>query len=293
MNRHVLKYYFAEGVRGIFLHGFSSFAAIGVITACLIIMGSFSLVAVNVRTAIAELEQQNEILVILEKDLTEAAAKSVGTKISAMDNVRDRIYDSREDVLLQMTEKLGAEYMEGISPDVVVPQYRVYLEDIALAPETTRKLEGLTGVDEVKSAEREMAGFVSVRQIAEIVSVALIALLLVISLFIMSNTIKLATFDRREEIGIMRVVGATKGFIRWPFVVEGFLLGILSGVIAFFIEWLAYNRFAGILADKFGGVMTLMPFQEIRLLLLLVFVLTGFLVGIGGSVMAIRKYLRA
>ena len=294
MNRHVVKYYFAEGLRGIFLHGFGSFAAIGVIAACLLIMGSFSLVAFNVRAGISALEQNNEILVFLDDDLTDAQAKSVGTRINAtIDNVRNVIYVSREDVQQQMTELMGEDVLEGIDPSIFDRRYRVQLENIALAPETIYLLSALTGVDEVKAAVGEMAALLSVRQVIEIVSAALILLLLVISLFIMSNTIKLTTFDRKEEIGIMRVVGATKGFIRWPFVVEGFLLGMIAGVIAFFVQWVAYERFAGYVLERFGSVIPLIPFAEMRLPLFIVFVLTGFLVGIGGSVMTIRKFLKA
>jgi len=292
MNKHIIKYYFTEGVRGTFQHGFGSFASIGVIAACLLIMGSFSLVAVNVRAAISALEQKNEILVFLDAGLTDAEAKSVGTRISAIDNVRGRVYESREDVLQQMAELMGAESLEGVDPGIFVPQYRVQLEDIALARETVRLLEGLDGVDEVKSAEQEMGFLLSVRRVVEIVSIALIVLLIVISLFIMSNTIKLTTFDRREEIGIMRVVGATKGFVRWPFVVEGFLLGMVAGAVAFFVEWFAYARLAGYVLNRFGLMFELLPFQTLRLPLFLVFLLTGFLVGIGGSVMTIRKFLR-
>ncbi|MCL2082519.1 MAG: ABC transporter permease [Oscillospiraceae bacterium] len=293
MNRHVIRYYIAEGIRGVFLHGFSSFAAVGVIVACLIIMGSFSLVAVNIRTAISELEKNNEIMVTLDKDLSEADAKSLGSEISAIANVRDRIYVSPEEYRESLVKEMGEEYMIGIPPDVFSPQYRVALEDISFAAETELILQAIQGVDTVRSPSREMSALLSVRRVVELVSIILTALLMVVSLFIMANTIKLATFDRREEIGIQRMVGATKSFIRWPFIVEGFFLGIFASIAAYFLQWAAYERFSndiGKLADS--GVLNVLSFDELRLPMLAVFVLIGFLVGVGGSVMAIRKFLK-
>jgi cell division transport system permease protein len=292
MNRFFIRYYFTEGLRGIFLHAFSSFAAVGVITACLLIMGSFSLLSVNVQELVTEMEQSAELLLKVDKSLTDSAAKSLGSRINEMDNVMEAVFYSREEAYQDFTQDLDPLVTQGTSPDLLPHRYRIYLVDVQFAEETAAQLNALPGVEEV-TMQRELLGILlSIRQVVRLVSVGLIAALLVVSLFIMQNTIKLATFERREEIAIMRVVGATKGFIRRPFVVEGFLLGSLAGGVAYFLQMFIYNRFEGVLSGMVQSV-RLIPFTELWLPLLVVFILTGFLVGVFGSVMTIRKYLRA
>ena len=288
MNRYVVRYYFTEGFRGIFLHAFSSFAAVGVITACLLIMGSFTLVAVNVQAMVTEMEQSSEIVVDIDESLHDSAAKSVGSRISELDNVQRADFVSREDSYNASLEKLGEILMQGVPIDTFWHKYKVYLKDVQYAEETKRQLESIPGVSHVRVERDLLNRLLSIRQVVQTVSAVLIVALLIVSLFIMQNTIKLATFERREEIAIMRVVGATKGFIRWPFVVEGFILGSLAGLLAYFTQVFAYNRFEGALGD-----VQLTSFSELWLPVLAVFVLTGFLVGVFGSVMTIRKYLKA
>ncbi|MDR1692294.1 MAG: permease-like cell division protein FtsX [Oscillospiraceae bacterium] len=293
MNRHTLRYYFTEGFRGIFLHAFSSFAAVGVITACLLIMGSFSLVAVNIQAMVTEMEQSSEIVVEIDESLSDAAARSVGTQINRIENVYEAEWFPREDAFAQYVEKLEDPLlMQSFTPDIFPHRYKVYLVNVQYAEETARDLEALPGVAAVNVERDLLNSLLSIRRVVRVVSVVFILALLVVSLFIMQNTIKLATFERREEIAIMRVVGAAKGFIRWPFVVEGFLLGLMAGLLAYFLQALAYNRFADSLLRPITPIQ-LISFGELWLPVLAVFLLTGFLVGVFGSVLTIRKYLRA
>ncbi len=292
MNRHTIRYYFTEGFRGIFLHAFSSFAAVGVITACLLIMGSFTLVAVNVQSMVTEMEQSSEIVVEVEEGITDAAARSVGSRINQMENVFRSEWFPREEAFELFSEKTDPILMEGFTPDIFPHRYRVFLVNVQYAGETAREIENLPHVVKVEVQRDLLDSLLSIRRVVRVVSVVFILALLVVSLFIMQNTIKLATFERREEIAIMRVVGATKGFIRWPFVVEGFILGLMAGFAAYFLQMIAYNRFAESLLKPITPI-NLISFGELWLPVMAVFLLTGFLVGVFGSVMTIRKYLRA
>ncbi len=294
MKRYEVGYFFQEGVRGIFLHGFMSFAAIGVIAACLLIMGSFSLVAINVDRAIKELESQNEILVIINESLSEAEAKSVGTRISQLENVSDRQWVSKEQALKDFKTQLGdqASVMEGLEDvNPLRHRYIVSLVDVSKIEETIEELKSISGVDKV-TAQVEISEFMlSLRNVVNAVSLTLVIMLLGVSVFIISNTVKLATFDRREEIGIMRVVGATNAFIRWPFVVEGFLLGTIGALSGFFLQWIVYNY----MSVKVAGVIpvfTMAPFSDLLILVFLSFIIFGFAVGVLGSVLTIRRFLR-
>ena len=148
-------------------------------------------------------------------------------------------------------------------------------------------------IAKVRADEAISAGFITARNVAGIISIALIAILLVVSVFIISNTIKLTTFDRRDEIAIMKMVGATNGFIRWPFVFEGLLIGLFGAIIGFGLQWLLYNAIAtGIAGSDTLQILRVMSFEKIWWPVAAVFLLAGVLVGIGGSLTAIRKFLR-
>ena len=135
-------------------------------------------------------------------------------------------------------------------------------------------------------------GFITLRNVASVVCIALIAILLLVSVFIISNTIKLTTFDRRDEIAIMKMVGATTGFIRWPFVYEGFMIGLLSAVLGFGLQWLLYESVAKSLAmsDRLQ-LLTIVDFTTIWQPVAAIFAAAGILIGVGGSLTAIRKFL--
>lgn len=294
MKRIRLGYFFTEGVRGIFLHGFMSFAAIGVIVACLIIMGSFSLLAVNIDTMIRGIEQTNEITVFIDEKYSDAEAKSVSTAL-AIDNVKNVVFVSREEALEAFKLKFNLEdqvLFEGYENTTIIRnRCQVTLLNPELIDETIENIKAIPGVARVNADLKIAQGMISVRNIVQTVSVALILVLLLVSIFIISNTIKLATFDRREEIGIMRIVGATKAFIRWPFVVEGILLGVVASFTAFFLQSFFYSWFTGMVLNRIA-VIELIPFSELILPVLSAFLATGFCVGVGGSLLTIRKFLQ-
>ena len=294
MKRHDTSYFFREGIRGIFLHGFTSFAAIGVIVACLIIMGSFVLLAVNLTNVIRVAEQENELLVHVDEACSDAEARSVGSRINVLDNVDNCVFVDKDTALVEFGDKLGdySVLLEGFEEDNPLPhRYRVTLRDITLLQETMEALKNVQGVAKVRVDESVSEGLISARRIVTTVSAVLIVVLLSVSVFIISNTVKLATFDRREEIGIMRVVGATNAFVRWPFVVEGFLLGLIAGAVAFVLQWGLYSYVMGTVLGRVTAF-SMIAFGELFFPILFTFLLTGFLVGVGGSVLTIRKFLR-
>jgi cell division transport system permease protein len=302
MKRYETSYFFREGVRGIFLHGFMSFAAVGVIVACLLIMGSFALLAYNLDAMIREIEGTNEILVILDESLSPDEAKQFGTDLAKnkdlMENIQEAAFIPRDRVLenfISLYDEEDRLAFEGFRSDNPMrDQYTLLLIDVERMEETVAALEKLSGVAVVNARPDIVQQLGYLRSAVNAVSLLLIVILMAVSVFIISNTIKLATFDRREEIAIMRVVGATKSFIRWPFLIEGFLLGLLGAILAFFLQWRVYGMFTGSLARFLSGFMRLqtVSFGEILLPVLAVFLLAGFLAGMGGSVLTIRKFLR-
>lgn len=211
-------YLIKEGIKGIFKHGFMSFAAVCVTVACLLIVGSFSILMYNVNIMVEDLNQTNEIMVYVDDTMPEAEAKSIGTQINMIQNVLQADFVPREEALQNFIEDHQDEQssFSGLEASDLRHRFKVILEDNALIEETAAQIEALPGVVKIR-AEYELAqGFITLQQVLEMASYAIIAVLLAVSLLIISNTVKLAMYDRKDEIAIMKMVGATNGFIRLP-----------------------------------------------------------------------------
>lgn len=293
MKLNNLGYLLKEGFRGIFLHGFMSFAAVCVTVACLVIVGSFSALAYNLDEMVRDLNQTSEILVYIDSDLSDAEARSIGTKINLLDNVLQATFVSREEALQDfIADHDGDSAFSGVQASDLRHRYIVTLEDNTKMEQTDAALKQLPGVAKTNAAYELARGFTTIQDVLHIVSAAVIAVLLVVSLLIISNTVKLAMYDRKDEIAIMKMVGATNGFIRLPFVVEGFSLGMIGAILAFGTEWAGYDA----LVQKIGSVDSLqlfkfVPFQELLIPMVIVFTAAGMFVGIVGSWTSIRKFM--
>ena len=288
-----MGYLFKEGIHNMFTHGFMSFAAICVTVACLVIIGSFSLIIYNLSLFVSDMEQQNRVLVYVEESYDTAEAKSVGSRINLIENVREAVFMSREEAGRRFIEQQGggAAY-EGIDASTFRDRFIVTLEDNSKMSETVEQIRQIQGVADISDRPELAEGFTTIQRILNIASAAIIIVLLVVSLFMISNTIKLAMYDRRDEIAIMKMIGATNRFIRFPYFVEGFLIGVISGAVAFFIEWGLYDLLAKrITAMQSLQLFNIVPFREVFLPMVLTFGVAGLFVGMFGSVMSIRKFL--
>ena len=294
MRKHDIGYFFHEGLSNMFSHGFMTFAAIGITVACLLIMGTFTLVAVNANELLRDLEQDNEILAYVDDSYTPEQAKALQKKLERIPNVTSATYISREQAMEDFTSEYPDEALfQDLDPQIFRDRYALKITELESISATVQAVREVTGVADVNAFEEIAGGFITVRNVATVVCVALIAILFVVSVFIISNTIKLTTFNRREEIAIMRMVGATNGFIRWPFVYEGFMLGLLSAVIAFFLQWGLYAAVArGVDTNDTLQLIRVMPFDQLWQPVAATFLVAGLLMGVGGSLSAIRKFLQ-
>ncbi len=292
--KHDFKYFFKEGAGNMFSHGFMSFAAIGITVACLLIMGTFSLVAFNLNENLKDLQRENAVLAFVDDALSETEAKALQSKLTKLTGVLDCTFVSREEA----RDNYVAMYDENdlyseLDANIFRHRFVIHMTDLELMETLSKELENVEGIVKVRADQEISNGFIAARNIAGVISVALIAILLIVSVFIMSNTIKLTTFDRRDEIAIMKMVGATDSFIRWPFVYEGLLLGFFGAVIAFLLQWLLYaGLVSGIQNSDTLQLLTVVSFGKIWVPVAVVFLAVGLLVGIGGSLTAIRKFLR-
>ena len=294
MRINNIGYLLKEGFRGIFIHGFMSFAAVCITVACLLIVGSFYSIMENVRVVVKDLNQTNEIIVYVDENVSEADALSVGSAISLLDNVASSRFINREDALDTFVGKQdNPQDFKGVDADALEHRYSVILHDNGLLDQTRRELLRIPNVADVRALDEVAKGFATAQDLLSIAFIVIIVVLLAVSLLIISNTVKLAMYDRKDEIAIMKMVGATNGFIRLPFVVEGFILGMLGAGIAFGLEWVLYDAVAAEIAtiDGLKGIFTMRPFKQLLVPMIAVFGGAGMFVGIVGSWTSIRKFM--
>lgn len=293
MRPNNVGYLTKEGFKSIFKHGLMSFASVTIIMACLIIMGVFVMLALNINGIIDKLEAQNEIVAFVDESYTEARAMGLKNAVLSVENVSSVEFVTRKDAMDSFAEDYENGLFDEIDATVFRDRFIVHVYDIELTAETKADLEKVEGIAKVNAHLEYADGFIKVRNVVSIISAVLVAILAVISVFIMSNTIKLAAFTRREEIAIMRMVGATNSFIRFPFIVEGLILGLLGGGLGFLAVWGLYTVVCNnLLTSAMSGLIEIVAFGSIMWPLLGVFLGVGILVGAFGSNIAIRNYLK-
>ena len=294
MRRNNAGYFIRQGLRGLSSHRFFTFAAIGIIAACLIVTGSVALVAVNLEYNLNQLMAENEILAYVEENYSEEETEKVGETLRDVPNVTDCTFVSREDALDSYLDGLEDDTLYTDLPATVLrDRYIIHVEDIAILASTIEQVEAVEGVAKVSAAIDVANGFITVRNVAAGVALILLGVLLVVSFFIISNAIKMATINRAEEIAIMKIVGATNAFVRWPFVVEGIVLGLTSAIISGLLQFGIYSLLVKAVSGfSYVQLITLLPYRQLALLVSLAYLGIGLLVGVFGSLITIRKFLR-
>ena len=293
MKNKNFGYLVGEGVRAIFKHGFMAFAAVCITVACLVIVCSFGLITYNLNLIVEDLQKENEVLVCFDETYITSQSQTVHSQINLLDNIENAEFIPREQALEEFLEDYNEAFYEGITAETMRDQCIVTLEDNSKMDETIEDLKMLPGVAEVYAQPEVADGLATVRNVLYIAAFAITLVLLIVSLIIISNTIKLAMFDRKEEIAIMKMVGATNSFIRLPFVVEGFIIGMVAAAVAFFIEWGIYETVRmAIQGTDSLDFLTIVPYQSVLLPMVGICAVTGLFVGIFGSLMSIRKFLK-
>lgn len=293
MRLNNIGYLIKEGFKGIFKHGFMSFASVTVILACLVVMGVFTMLGLNINGVISDLEAQNELVAFVDESYSTDQAMALESTLLRVTNVSEVEFVSRGQAMSDFKADYEQGLFEEIDETVFRDRYIVHVQDIENTAQTQNGLMQIAGIVKVNAHLEYAEGFIKVRNIVNLISAVLVGILAIVSVFIMSNTIKLATFNRREEIAIMKMVGATNMFIRLPFVIEGLLLGILGGGLAFGAVWGLYELTCQKLLTGFiGGIVDIVPFSVVMLPLFIVFMGIGVFVGAFGGNIAIRSYLK-
>lgn len=292
MKLSAMRYLTREGLRNVWQNRFMSVASVAVLAACLLLTGLSYLALANVERAFKWVYGQNMVVVFAKTDCTDEQITAMGDALRALENVEKTEFLSKEETLEKYKDSLPEEtYASLQGEDNPMPDaYLVTFRDLENFDETVAQIKAIDGVDDASYDGNIAATLRTVRRIALEVGLGVVVLLLVVSLFIIANTIKLTVYNRRLEIYIMRSVGATGAFIRVPFMVEGMTLGILSGGVAFFFVWLLYVKLLGLLPQT-TTLFSLVPFKEVWSVLIVGFLVIGMLTGMLGSAIATGKYL--
>lgn len=295
MRRYRLTYFLGQAFKGLWRNGIMSVASIAVLMCCLIVMGSFALLILNINTNLENLGLLNEIVVFVDENKTDEEVATIGAQIRALDNVAEVEFIHRDDALAEEKEKYSEysglyELVEGDNP--LRHSFVIKYEDNSKVSTLDYQLGHIDGIAKVNNRLDLAMSIENVKDSISVVLVWFMAILFVVSIFVIINTIKLAVHSRRTEITIMRYIGATNWFVVLPFIIEGIIIGILSSVIAFFIEWYIYGYAISTMAGSFD-FLTLLTFNDVALNFGVAFLVIGVITGIIGSTISTRKHLRA
>lgn len=296
MKYNILGYLVGEGFSNFVKNKKSTGASLMIMCATMIIFGIFLVLTQNLNHFVKEIESEQGIQVYIENDASEEEMKELGEKIRELEGVNTAEFVSKEAALNQMKEKFGDKKDLLTGYDSIFPaSYIVKLTDLNLSKQVQEKIGQMENVKKITSKDETVTALLNLANGIRIFTGVVLVLLVIISTFIIANTIKLTVHARRKEISIMKYVGATNGFIRWPFIVEGMLIGIVSSVISIVLVGGIYSLLAEELVNsKFMKVinMSLVTFGEMFSSIIFVYMLLGIGIGVIGSMISMRKYLK-
>ena len=296
MSGASFRYLIKEGFHNTWTNRMMSVASICVLLSCLVLIGSASMIFLNIDSLVQKIENENVIMVYIDDEATDADIDELGIELQNLNNVQKIEFVAKEDAWAEQIatmDEAQAEFFTEQTDEIPLPDaYKVTVKDLEQFTTTVKQIKKLNHIDTVRQNTDLAKKLAKISNGISIISIVIIAVLFAISLFIISNTIKLTVYSRRLEISIMKSVGATNSFVQLPFVVEGVILGIVAGVLSLFAVWgiyeLAINRFG----DVFSSIgLDPLKFTDYAWIMLGVFVAIGIVSGVGGSLITMRKYL--
>ena len=284
-----------EGFRNIWVNRLLSLATIVVLISCLIIVGTGSLIFLNINAVLDLIESQNVVMVYVNDEADDYMTQSLGVQLESHTNVLEVEFVPREEAFQRQIESYGdkADVLQGLSPDILPDAYKVTVKDLEQFDATVAEIKAMQNVIHVRENSDLASKLASIRNAVTYISIGIVAILFFVSLFIVSNTIRITIYNRRLEISIMKAVGATNAFIRWPFMVEGILLGLFSAILALGIQYGVYSVAAiwlGNILAELGG--EIVKFLDYVWVIFGMFTFIGVVIGAFGSIISLNKYLK-
>ena len=294
MSIRMFRRFMAEACSGMVKNGLMTVASLFVVTSCLFIFGVFMVITMNINYLGEQLVNECQIQVYITKD---AGIQAVSDTIKQIPNVSGITFETGEETFEKFKEGLSEEELAsfaGLPSDVISDSFKITLEDIALSADVVAAIEEIPGVESIENKQDVMSLVNNITRMIRHISIWIVIIFALISLFIISNTIKLTVHNRGREINIMKYVGATDAYIRWPFIIEGILVGVLAAVVSFFISQIAYMGIMSAIEgnSSLGALIKLKSFSEMWQRLLISYLLLGAFIGAFGSAISVRRYLK-
>ncbi|MEE1219028.1 MAG: permease-like cell division protein FtsX [Ruminococcus sp.] len=285
-------YLVREGFKNIWNNRIMSIASICVLVSCLILTGAASLFSINVQNLVDSVGQSNETTVYLDMSVSELEAVYIGKDIEKLGNISSVEFLSKDDAIMQYKNELGEDIFEGMQGEnnPLPHAYIVAMSDLSKYDQTIEQIKNIDGIDDINNRSETARKLTKISNLVSMICFWVVLALTIISLFIIANTIQATMYSRRYEISIMKSVGATNSFVRTPFMVEGMTIGLLSAAISLGGLALLYNGVMEAISDFMH--MTYMPLTEVIGYVAIAFTVSGILIGIFGSLISIRKYLK-
>lgn len=289
-----LRYFFSQGIRGLVSNSLMTLASVGIVIASLVLFGTFVLLGMNLNYIGEQIKEQCEINVYLPRDMSRDDVRKIGSELAKIKYVKEAQLYTKEERFNNFKDSSYEEQADVIDmleqDNPLRDSYILVLEDVSRANEVAAAAGKIDGVEEVVNSQHLIQRIITLTNAIRHISIWLILVLAVVSVFIISNTIKLGMFSRRKEINIMKFVGATNWFIRWPFIIEGMFLGIIGALIASGIVLLGYESIYKGMQDFMGNIRFL-ELYEVSGAVVVGFLIMGVGMGMIGSAMSIRKHL--
>ena len=296
MSGASFRYLVKEGFRNTWTNRMMSIASICVLLSCLVLIGSASMIFLNINSLVQKIEDENVIMVYIDDEATDADIDEMGIKLNDISNVEKIEFVAKEDAWAEQIatmDEAQAEFFTETTDEIPLPDaYKVTVKDLNQFTSTVKEIKALDHIYTVRQNTDLAKKLATLSHGITIIAIVIISVLFAISLFIISNTIKLTVYSRRLEISIMKSVGATNSFVQLPFVVGGIILGGVAGVVSLFAVWGIYEVAVKSFADVFRSIgLTALTFTDYALPILGIFIAIGIVSGVGGSLITMRKYL--
>ncbi len=283
------------GLRNLVANRSMSLSSISVLTACLLLIGVSFLLLFNMRTLVSDVEKQNVVVAFVKDGIDEAAKKQVETDLKAIENVTDVQYVSKEEGFNEQLQDFGVErnMIDGVIENPLPDSYRITVSNIAEFSTTLAAIKAVANVESVRESQEIIKQISTLQKSVTFICLIIVAILIVVSLFIIANTIKITMVSRKVDIQVMKSVGATNVFICWPFMIEGIAIGLISGLIAMILTYvveITEGDALNSLFSLFGS--SVVAISDFWYVLVIGYFVSGMLLGSFGSVVSIRKYLK-
>ena len=289
-----VRYFFSEAFKNIFSNGWMTIASIFTVIASLLVLGIFLTLSINVSNMAGNLEDSYQIVVFVDEKVSEDGVSAIGSQLKNIENVADAKLTTSEERLFILRDKMGenATKLDRYKDDNPLrDMYQVTLDDLSKSEHTIKDIENINGVAKIQRNEEAIDKLVKAADYIKTFSFWIIIALAIVSIFIISNTIKLTVYTRRKEINIMKFVGATDWFIRWPFIIEGIFIGLIGAGVSIALIISGYSLVIG-MVDSLGiAFITMKPLAELMSTIIGSSLGLGAILGGIGSFISVRKHL--